>query len=225
MARATFDELLDAGVHFGHLKRKWNPYMAPYIFSEKRGIHIIDLNKTVAQLDIACAALKQIAKSGKTAFIKLKINNLVDNEMIAKLYSASQAGVKIELIVRGICTLVPKEDKISENIKAISIVDRYLEHARFMIFGNDKNPLYFISSADWMERNLNSRIEVTAPILDDAIKKELDIIFKYQWNGNVKARTLDKWMKNRYRRKNAKQPFRAQFELYEHYKRFLQKTK
>ena len=65
MARATFDELLEAGVHFGHLKRKWNPYMAPYIFAEKRGIHIIDLNKTVAQLDLACAALKQIAKSGK----------------------------------------------------------------------------------------------------------------------------------------------------------------
>ena len=65
MARATFDELLDAGVHFGHLKRKWNPYMAPYIFSEKRGIHIIDLNKTVAQLDIACAALKQIANKQK----------------------------------------------------------------------------------------------------------------------------------------------------------------
>jgi len=164
----------------------------------------------------------KFAKNGNDGFIKIKINNLVDNVMIEKLYKASQAGVKIEMIVRGICTLVPSAPKISENIKVISIVDRYLEHTRFMIFGNNKAPLYFISSADWMERNLNSRIEVTTPIYDDLLKKEIDIIFNYQWKGNVKVRILDKNMKNCYRRKNGKKPFRAQFELYQ---RYSKKTK
>lgn len=159
----------------------------------------------------------KLAKSGKNGFIKIKINNLVDNEMIEKLYKASQAGVKIEMIIRGICTLIPKIEGKSDNIKVISIVDRYLEHTRFMIFGNDEKPLYFISSADWMERNLNSRIEVTAPIYDEKIKAEIDLIFDYQWRGNVKVRVLDKFMKNRYKRRDGKKVFRAQFELYNHY--------
>jgi len=160
----------------------------------------------------------KIAKKGKKAFIKIKINNLVDNEMIEKLYQASQAGVKIDLIVRGICTLVPNDPKKSANIRVISIVDRFLEHARFLIFGNDSDPLYFISSADWMERNLNSRIEVTAPIFDENLKKEIDLIFDYQWKGNVKVRILDKLMKNQYKKTDEKNPFRAQFEIYNHYK-------
>jgi polyphosphate kinase len=159
-----------------------------------------------------------IAKKGHKAYIKIKINNLVDNEMIEKLYKASQAGVKIDMIVRGICTLVPMDPKKSANIRVISIVDRYLEHARFMIFGNDGDPLYFISSADWMERNLNSRIEVTAPIFDEKIKAEIDLIFHYQWKGNVKVRVLDKLMTNQYRKSTNKPTFRAQFELYKHYK-------
>jgi polyphosphate kinase len=165
------------------------------------------------------------AKNGKPAFIKIKINNLVDIEMIEKLYKASEAGVKIDMIVRGICTLVPKDPIKSANIRVISIVDRYLEHARFMIFGNGGEPLYFLSSADWMERNLNSRIEVTSPIYDETIKKEIDLIFNYQWKGNVKVRILDKSMKNRYKRNDGKTPFRAQFELYAYYKNLSDKMK
>jgi polyphosphate kinase len=162
----------------------------------------------------------KFAKKGRKALIKIKINNLVDIEMIEKLYKASEAGVKIDVIVRGICTLVPKDPIRSANIKVISIIDRYLEHARFMIFGNGDDPLHFISSADWMERNLNSRIEVTAPVFDENLKKEIDLIFDYQWKGNVKVRVLDKSMNNRYRKNDVKKPFRAQFELYEYYRKF-----
>ncbi|MFA7273602.1 MAG: polyphosphate kinase 1 [Crocinitomicaceae bacterium] len=160
----------------------------------------------------------RLAKEGKKAFIRLKVNNLVDSQMIDKLYKASHAGVKIEMIVRGICTLIPNEPGRSENIKVVSLIDRYLEHTRFMIFGNAGKPLYFISSADWMARNLNNRIEVTVPILDEQLKKEIDLIFDYQWKGNVKVRILDKEMRNRYVRKDGKLPFRAQFELYQYYK-------
>lgn len=159
-----------------------------------------------------------IAKSGKPAFIRIKINNLVDEQLIKKLYQASQAGVKVQMIIRGICCLIPQLPKKSTNIEVISIVDRYLEHARFMIFGNGGDPKYFISSADWMERNLDKRIEVSCPILDPAIKKEIDLIFDYQWQGNVKARLLDESMSNSYRQTESKKIFRAQLELYKHYK-------
>lgn len=162
-----------------------------------------------------------IAKAGKRAFIKVKINNLVDEKLINKLYEASKAGVNIKLIVRGISCIVPKVVGESDNIRVISIVDRYLEHARFMIFGNDKNPLYFLSSADWMERNLDSRIEVTCPVLDEKLKPELDLIFDYQWKGNVKVRYQDKLMRNKYRKTKSKPPFRAQFELYKYYQEKL----
>lgn len=162
-----------------------------------------------------------IAKSGKKAFIKIKINNLVDEKLINKLYEASTAGVKIKMIVRGISCIVPKIKGESENIQVISIVDRYLEHARFMIFGNDGDPLYYLSSADWMERNLDSRIEVTCPVLDDSLKPELDLIFDYQWKGNVKVRFQNKHMDNRYRKSETKPDFRAQFELYKYYQEKL----
>ena len=165
----------------------------------------------------------KIAESGKKAFIKIKINNLVDSELIMKLYEASNSGVKIKMIVRGICSLVPKVKDVSEKIQVVSIVDRYLEHARMMIFGNNNNPLYFISSADWMERNLDNRIEVTCPIWDEDLKRELDLIFDYQWKGNVKSRLLDKYMKNRYKKSASQPKFRAQFELYHHYQEILGK--
>jgi polyphosphate kinase len=139
-----------------------------------------------------------IAKSGKKASIKLKINNLVDRKLIEKLYDASRNGVKIQLNVRGICSLVPGVANLSENIKVISILDRNLEHARFMIFRNNGKPIYFISSADWMERNLDKRIEVGVPILDKRLQKELDFIFKTQWQDSCKARIIDKKQRNKY---------------------------
>jgi polyphosphate kinase len=157
------------------------------------------------------------AKNNIPARIRIKLNNLTDQRMISKLYDASRAGVKIEMIIRGICCLVPGIKNQSENITVISIVDRYLEHARFMIFENNGNPVYFISSADWMERNLDKRIEVGTPILSKAVQQELDLIFNYQWRGSVKSRLIDKNLKNTYRKSDGS-PFHAQMELYKYYK-------
>jgi len=157
------------------------------------------------------------AKKDLPASIRIKINNLTDPKLIDKLYEASQAGVKIQMIIRGICCLVPGVKGMSENIKVISLVDRYLEHARFFIFRNNGNPIYYISSADWMERNLDKRIEVACPIIDPKIQLEIDTVFNYQWKGSVKVREIRKDLKNTYRRPKSK-PFHAQFELYNYYK-------
>jgi polyphosphate kinase len=157
------------------------------------------------------------AKKDLPASIRIKINNLTDPKLIDKLYEASQAGVKIQMIIRGICGLVPGVKGMSENIKVISLVDRYLEHARFFIFRNNGNPIYYISSADWMERNLDKRIEVACPIVDPKIQFEIDTVFNYQWKGSVKVREIRKDLKNTYRRPKAK-PFHAQVELYNYYK-------
>jgi polyphosphate kinase len=137
--------------------------------------------------------------------------------MINKLYDASKAGVKIELIIRGVCSLVPGVKNQSENIKIISTVDRYLEHARFMIFGNNGTPLYYLTSADWMERNLDKRIEVGCPIYCENLQKELDLIFNYQWKGNNKARVIDEKQKNNYRKIGKDGSFHSQEELYKYY--------
>ncbi len=157
-----------------------------------------------------------IAKKGNKAYIKIKLNNLTDAQVIEMLYEASQAGVKIQMIIRGICSLVPGVKKISENIEVISIVDRYLEHSRFMIFGNNGDPRYFISSADFMERNIDKRIEVGAPIYSKELQEELETIFSYQWRGNVKSRIISKTLKNKYRKTGEKR-FHAQEELYNYY--------
>ena len=158
-----------------------------------------------------------LAKKKKKGLIRLKLNNLTDKMMIEKLYEASNAGVQIELIIRGVSCIVPGIKKQSENIKVISIVDRYLEHARFMIFGNDGNPLYFVTSADWMERNLDKRIEVGCPILSENLKRELDLIFDFQWRGNSKARIIDQKQRNQYRSKEGVDSFHYQEEMYNYY--------
>ncbi len=156
------------------------------------------------------------AQKGKPAKIRLKLNNLVDKQIIDKLYAASTAGVKVELIIRGICCLIPKLKNKSQHIEGISIVDRYLEHSRFMIFHNDGHPQYYISSADWMERNLDKRIEVSVPIYDKAIQQELETIFDIQWNDTAKARILDKSQRNAYR-KATDEPVNSQQELMRYY--------
>jgi polyphosphate kinase len=158
------------------------------------------------------------AKKGKKAGIKIKLNNLTDQTMINKLYQASQAGVKVDMIIRGICCLIPGKKGLSENIKVISIVDRYLEHARFLKFENDGKPEYFITSADFMERNLDKRIEVGVLVESPNVQKELDLIFNYQWSGSVKARLITADFKNQYRRTDIP-TFHAQVELYNYYKR------
>lgn len=160
------------------------------------------------------------AKRGERAEIHIKLNNLTDTEMIQWLYKASNAGVKVKMIIRGICSLVPGISGQSENITVYSIVDRFLEHARVMRFFNGGTPLYFISSADWMERNLDKRIEVTCPIKDEVLQKEIDVIFDYQLRGNAKTRIIGKYQKNKYR-KVEKKVFHTQVELYNYYKNKL----
>ena len=156
------------------------------------------------------------AKAGKEAYIKLKMNNITSYKMIDKLYEASRAGVKIQMIVRGICCLVPGIEGMSENIEVISIVDKFLEHPRLFIFGNNGNPKVYISSADWMTRNISFRVEVGCPIYDEAIKQELIDTFEISWADNVKARVIDQAQDNHYR-PHTLPAHRSQVALYEYY--------
>ncbi len=157
---------------------------------------------------------------GKPAGIRLKINSLSDYDMIDKLYEASRAGVKIDLIVRGICSLIPGIPGMSENIRIISVIDKFLEHSRLYIFQNEDNPKVYISSADWMTRNLDRRVEISCPIYDEDIKKELIDTFEICWSDNVKARTFSKDQNNEYIR-NDKIRVRSQIATYEYYLRKL----
>ena len=158
------------------------------------------------------------AKNGKPSGIRLKLNSLSDNGVIDKLYMASKAGVKIKLIVRGICCLNPGIEGISDNIEAISIVDKFLEHPRVYIFENGGNRKVYISSADLMTRNLDQRVEISCPIYDEDIKQELIETFEISWSDNVKARTHCRGMDNPYRRTDGEK-VRSQFALYDYYLR------
>jgi polyphosphate kinase len=158
------------------------------------------------------------AKAGKEAYIILKLNSLVDKNFILKLYQASKAGVKVRLIIRGICSLVPGVKGMSENIEVISIIDRFLEHARCYVFCNDGDPLYFISSADWMVRNLDRRIEVTCPIYAPELKREIDDMLNIQFSDNVKARSLQPDGQYIVVKDDKKKDIRSQYALYEYYK-------
>jgi len=154
------------------------------------------------------------AQEGKHAEITLKLNSLEERKMIKKLYDASNAGVKISIVVRGICCLVPGIKGMSENISVISIVDRFLEHSRVFIFhyGGDKK--YFLSSADWMKRNLSRRIEAAFSVKDKDLQKQLQKIIDLQLSDNVKARIIDKEQKNEYEKADAEQKIRSQYETY-----------
>ncbi|KIC01008.1 polyphosphate kinase 1 [Flavobacterium sp. AJR] len=157
------------------------------------------------------------ALAGRKTYIKLKMNSLSDFKMIDKLYEASNAGVKVQLQVRGICSLIPGIPGMSENIEAISIVDNYLEHSRVYIFGNAGLTEVYISSADFMTRNLDGRVEVTCPIYDQAIKNELIDNFNIAWKGNVKVRFHSYKLDNKYKARNHHAIFRAQLETYKYY--------
>lgn len=159
------------------------------------------------------------AKRHHPAYITLKMNNLVDEEMIRWLYRASQAGVKIKIIVRGICSLIPGVSGMSENIEAVSIVDRFLEHARVFIFCNDGKELVYISSADWMQRNLDHRIEVSTPILDTQVKKQVLDMINIQLKGTAKSRIIDRDQTNRYKGEGKKDLLRSQIEIYNYLKK------
>jgi polyphosphate kinase len=155
------------------------------------------------------------AKKKKPAEIILKMNSLVDKEMIEKLYEASRAGVKVTLIVRGACSLVTEMEGWSDNIRAYSIVDKFLEHARVFIFYNGGNEKIYLSSADWMSRNLDSRSEVAVPVYDENIRNQLKDIIQIQLSGNTKVRILDKRQENEYKKPmKGEKRIRVQDEIY-----------
>ncbi len=159
------------------------------------------------------------ATLGRPAYINLKMNSISDYPIIDKLYEASNAGVKIKLQVRGICSLIPGVKGMSENIEAVSIVDYFLEHTRSYIFCNNDDPEVYISSADFMTRNLDGRVEVTCPIYDEEIKKQIIDTFNIGWKGNVKARYHSEKFENKYRVRAEDEPiFRAQHQTYNYYK-------
>lgn len=159
----------------------------------------------------------QNAKAGKPAFIRIKMNSFTSFKMVDKLYEASNAGVKIDLIVRGICCLVPGVKGQSENITAISVVDKFLEHPRVFIFGNAGKPKVYLSSADWMTRNIENRVEVGVPIYQENIKKEILDTFEISWRDNVKARVFSARFDNAYKMLE-KPAIRSQFVTYDYYK-------
>ena len=158
------------------------------------------------------------AKAGVKAKITLKMNSLQDGKIIDKLYEASNAGVKIKIIIRGLCTLVPGVENLSENIKVISIIDRYLEHGRIYIFHHGGEELLYLASADWMTRNLSHRVEVGFPIKDRKLKKEIQTLIKLQLKDNTKARKLNITQSNPYKKSLSKKPVRAQYDFYHYLK-------
>lgn len=155
------------------------------------------------------------AQEGKEAYIILKLNNLVDTALIEKLYEASQAGVKINLMVRGMFSLRPGIPGMSKNIETRSIVDKYLEHTRILVFCNGGEERIYITSADLMPRNIDRRVEVTCPIYDEAIKQELRTFVEIQWRDNVKAKIRHKDLTQSAREDDLQEKIRAQLDIYE----------
>ena len=154
------------------------------------------------------------AKSGKLAAITLKLNSLSDVMLITKLNDAARAGVELKMVIRGICCMMTENGKFKIPVQAISIVDEYLEHARVMIFHNGGKEKTFISSADWMVRNIDHRIEAACPIIEKGIQQELKDILQIQLSDNIKARRLDNELSNTYINPRNTKKVRSQVEVY-----------
>jgi polyphosphate kinase len=163
------------------------------------------------------------AKAGKEASIILKINSLSDPDLIRKLYEAASRGVKLELVLRGICCAKFKNKKWKKNVSAVSIVDEYLEHARVMIFHHGGKEKIFISSADWMIRNLDHRVEAALPVTEKSLREEIKDIIHIQLRDNVKARVLDNSLANNYVPSTGKKKVRSQIETYNYLHRKIVK--
>ena len=175
------------------------------ITTRKRFIKLID--KEIAN-----------AKAGKEAYIIIKVNSLVDYDVIHKLYYASNAGVQLKIIVRGMCSMNTEYSELKHSIEAISIVDKYLEHSRVFMFCNGGDELVFIGSADLMTRNLDTRIEVVCPIYDTTLKKEIKDYINMQLNDNIKARVINLGQDNMYKRSNPEKKVRSQVDFYRYLK-------
>ncbi|EJL6926833.1 polyphosphate kinase 1 [Vibrio alginolyticus] len=165
------------------------------------------------------------AKLGKKAALTIKVNNLVDKGIVNKLYGASTSGVKINMIIRGMCSLVPGIEGISDNIRIISIVDRFLEHPRVVITHNDGDPQVYISSADWMTRNIDHRIEVAVPVRDPRLKQRIIDITNIHFTDTVKARLIDKEMSNAYVPRGNRKKVRSQITIYDYLKNIEKQTR
>lgn len=182
------------------------------------------VNLIVSPIDSRPAIYKLIdteiknVKAGKPAYMILKMNSLADEQLIAKLYDASNAGVKIQLIIRGMCCLVPGVEGFSKNIKVYSIVDKYLEHARIHIFANGGKELMYLTSADFMTRNIENRVEVGFPIYDPALQKQIRDMVNLQLRDNTKSREINKTNTNKYHRTKTDEHHRAQVEIYDYLK-------
>lgn len=154
------------------------------------------------------------AQAGKEAWVKIKINHITEPEVVNKLYHASCAGVKIDILIRGNCSLVPGIPGLSENIRCVGIIDRYLEHSRVLIFCNGGNPRYYLGSADWMPRNLLNRIEVMTPVYDETLRADLLRTVEYGLKDTTNARVVDGKGTNEIQKGEY---FRSQEELYKAY--------
>lgn len=156
------------------------------------------------------------ARKGLPAYILCKINHITDYKLIEKLYDAAEAGVQIKAVVRGMCSVVTKQERLNGNFEIVGIIDKFLEHSRIFIFCNNGVEKYYMSSADWMTRNLDDRIEVAVPVYDKEIQKELKTVIEFGLKDNVQARICDGSGKNIINT-NDEAPFRSQFELMKHY--------
>ena len=156
----------------------------------------------------------KMARLKKPASITLKLNSLSDEMLINKLYEAAKAGVEVKMVIRGICCLLTENKKFKHPVQAISIVDEYLEHSRIMIFHNGGKERTFISSADWMVRNIDHRVEVACPIFEKNIQQEIKDIIQIQLKDNIKARILDNDLSNQYVNPRNTKKIRSQLETY-----------
>lgn len=215
----TADQELSTEVRkvFAYIENPYRPVRFNHLIvsprnSRKRLYEVIDQEIANAEL-------------GKQAALTLKVNNLVDKGLINKLYSASNAGVQIQMIIRGMCSLVPGIEGISENISIISIIDRFLEHPRVLIVHNDGEPQVYISSADWMTRNIDHRIEVTAPVRDPRLKQRIIDIVNIHFTDTVKARLIDKEMSNSYVPRGNRKKVRSQLAIYDYLKSIEKQTR
>ncbi|MBY6186220.1 polyphosphate kinase 1 [Marinobacter hydrocarbonoclasticus] len=154
--------------------------------------------------------------AGQPAGITLKVNNLVDTGLVKRLYDASRNGVRVQLIIRGMCSLLPGVPGMSDNIRAISVIDRFLEHPRVMVFENSGDPRVFITSADWMGRNIDNRIEVGCPVYDPRLKRQILDILAIQWQDTTKARVINRMQDNDYVARGNRKKVRSQIAIYDY---------
>ncbi|KTF11124.1 MAG: polyphosphate kinase 1 [Pseudoalteromonas sp.] len=197
---------------FKFIESSYKPFNFEYLM-------LSPINARDMLLDLIDKEIQHV-ENGNPGKITVKINNLVDKQLVDKLYYAGRRGVKIRIIVRGMCSLIPGLAKFSDNIRVISIVDRFLEHPRVMAFGNNGDDKVYISSADWMTRNLDHRVEVGVPILDAKLKQLIIDILELQFKDRTKARLIDSEQKNTYVRRGNRKKIRSQIAIYDHLKKW-----